>query len=235
MKVMFRSPKILNFAKSTPQVGGRYLRRRRDQHISRGQTIEDAIRAAALKWSYAPFDRLYSLRDRIQHGWIAVLQNAERISFAHNPPAMAYTIVVRVLNRLYRDAFLDGRPRQQQFGANNEELRIIEFAATDSPFERSPSPNAVPQMYSNARQIEFDERFHRLLRKLPAAMAGLDKVERDVIRLYFGFDDQPLTVRQVAHIIERAPSTTQVYLHGAVQKLRVSLGIDGRGRRRRKR
>lgn len=222
-------------AKSTSQIGGQYIRRFREQNISRKQTMVDTIRAAALRWSYARFDCLYSLRDRVQQGWIAVLQNAETISCAHSPLAMAYTIVDRTLNRLYSEEFSAGRPRQQQFANNGEEeIRTIEFGATGSSFERPPSPNAISQMYSDVRKLDFDTEFQRLLKKLPTAMSRLDPIEGEVIRLYYGFANELLTIRQVARIIERPLSTTYEIKEAAIRKLRVALGILRRRRRRRK-
>ncbi|HWO42631.1 MAG TPA: sigma-70 family RNA polymerase sigma factor [Candidatus Eisenbacteria bacterium] len=113
--------------------------------------------------------------------------------------------------RILINVCLDYRRRRQRRPAE----AMTEPSETEAERSREPSDNATPDQVAIAAQIS---------RKMSDALAALPPKQRMVFILR---NDQGLSIREIAELMQTAEGTVKVHLHRAVSALRQSLAEFG--------
>lgn len=229
--------RILNQARKT---AGKYLARRQGAFEKPAQTtgprkkksIFLAVPLAAYKWGRDPaFTSRYDFAERCRICYGALLLNNEGLTKATNKYGWAYSLAWRTLQKLYREEF-PGREFQFDEVENENGERVSDipdiggsFQESDGTFKQSASPDAWSQMRSQEIEEFLQSEFDRCLRELPAAMASLDPVDRQILKMYYGIETLKLPMTRIADIVEKPYRTCYWHLKEGEQKLRQLLNI----------
>lgn len=222
--IRFSVPNFLGLARTTPRRGGNYLKQER-QKLQPDADIVRTIKSVARKWSYPAFDRLFPFEERLQIGFEAVWINAGKVFAARNPEAMARVVADRKLANLYRNEFHHGAPRFQQFG-EFDDAKLNQQVTEKSLIRAEGFSDAGSKYAAELRTEDWNERFQKGLRELPAAMAKVEPVKQYALKLHFGFvDGRYLSIRAITDVLDLKKWKVEQLIENSVQKLRQYLGV----------
>jgi RNA polymerase sigma factor (sigma-70 family) len=162
--------------------------------------------------------------ERMRISLEAAIMNQDLVFSARDPNAMIYTLAWRALNKIYREEFVDGVPRGRQFKpAEGEQFGTGEYELGLSQVRQAGKPTYYSKTISDRRNEEFNEQFERARTELPFALEELGPTERQVLKLYYGYNSDSMKMTQIADLIEEPLRTAYWILSEALKKLRAAL------------
>lgn len=207
-KLIWKSPIAYNLAKSTGGAGALHLAR--EKQSTHPSQYDELFRIAGLAASKVNnYDMPYE--DRKQEALWVIWFNLDRIRAADRPAALAYTVAWRHLANLYK--------RHKKFGqwpVSNLKL----------PNDRSITENLSALVSKRDMAGEFwrSERAETMIGDLHDALAQLEDRERVIVRGFYGFDGDKLSISQIARLLSPISEDWVKELKGrAIEKLRTIL------------